>query len=46
MSRGFTEEEAKAVLVRGFMNVDAPLPTSIRKQVDYILDLVAKHAVG
>jgi hypothetical protein len=28
------------------MNIDAPIPTSIKKQVDYILDLVAKHAVG
>lgn len=46
MSKGFTEEEAKAVLVRGFMNIDAPIPTSIKKQVDYILDLVAKHTVG
>lgn len=46
MSRGFTEEEAKSVLVRGFMNIDAPLPPSIKKQVDYILDMVAKYAVG
>jgi len=46
MSRGFTEEEAKAVLVRGFMSIDAPLPSSIKKQVDYILDMVAKYAVG
>jgi len=46
MSRGFTEEEAKAVLVRGFMSIDAPLPPSIKKQVDYILDMVAKYAVG
>ena len=46
MSKGFTEEEAKAVLVRGFMNIDAPIPPQIKRQVDYILDLVAKHAVG
>jgi Fe-S cluster assembly scaffold protein SufB len=46
MSRGFTEDEAKAVLVRGFMNIDAPIPPTIKKQVDQILDMVAKHAVG
>jgi len=46
MSRGFTQEEAKAVLVRGFMNIDAPIPPPIRKHVDAILDIVAKHAVG
>lgn len=46
MSRGFTEDEAKAVLIRGFMNVDAPIPPSIRKQVDVILDMVTKYAVG
>lgn len=46
MSRGFTEEEAKAVLVRGFMNIEAPIPPLIKKQVDVILDMVTKHAVG
>lgn len=46
MSKGFKEEEARAVLVRGFMNIDAPIPPSIKKQVDAILDIVVKHAVG
>ncbi|MEM1529078.1 MAG: SufD family Fe-S cluster assembly protein, partial [Desulfurococcaceae archaeon] len=46
MSRGFTEEEAKAVLVRGFMNIEAPIPPVIKKQVDTILDVVTKYAVG
>ncbi|MEM4718307.1 MAG: SufD family Fe-S cluster assembly protein [Desulfurococcaceae archaeon] len=45
-SRGFTEEEARAVLIRGFMNIDAPIPSIVKKQVEYILDTVAKHAVG
>lgn len=46
MSKGFTEEEARAVLIRGFMNVDAPLPRNIRENVDRILDIVAKYATG
>ena len=46
MSRGFTEDEAKAVLVRGFMNIDAPIPPTIKNQVGQILDMDAKHAVG
>jgi len=47
MSRGFTEE-ARAVLARGFTNIDIPLlaPIPIRRQVDYVLDLVAKYAIG
>ncbi|MEM3993271.1 MAG: SufD family Fe-S cluster assembly protein [Desulfurococcaceae archaeon] len=46
MSKGFSEDEAKAVLIRGFMNIDAPIPPSIKKQVDQILDIVTKYAVG
>lgn len=46
MSKGFTEEEAKSVLIRGFMNVEAPLPKNIRDNVDRILDMVAKYATG
>ncbi|MEM4487615.1 MAG: SufD family Fe-S cluster assembly protein [Desulfurococcaceae archaeon] len=46
MSRGFTEEEAKAVLIRGFMNIDAPIPQVVKREVDRILDIVAKHSTG
>lgn len=47
MSKGFTEDEARAVLVRGFMNVDAPgIPRTVRREIDRILDLVTKYAVG
>lgn len=45
-SRGFTEEEARAVLIRGFMNIEAPIPSVIKKQVEYILDIVTRYAVG
>ncbi|OYT38612.1 MAG: SufBD protein [Desulfurococcales archaeon ex4484_58] len=47
MSKGFTEEEARAILIRGFMNVEAPsIPKNIRAEINRILDLVSKYAVG
>jgi len=47
MSKGFTESEAKSIIVRGFMNIDAPgIPKPVRREIDRILDLVAKYAVG
>ncbi len=47
MSKGFTEDEARAVLVRGFMNVEAPgIPGTIRREINRILDLVTKYALG
>ena len=47
MSRGFTEEEARAILIRGFMSIDVPgIPRSIKIEVNRILDLVTKYAVG
>lgn len=45
-SRGFTEDEARSVLIRGFMNIDAPIPPVVKKQVENILDIVTKYAVG
>jgi len=47
MSKGFTESEAKSVIVRGFMSIDAPgIPFSVRREIDRLLDLIARHAVG
>lgn len=46
MSRGFTEEEAKAVIIRGFMSVDVPIPQVVKREVDRILDIVTKQATG
>jgi len=47
MSKGFSENEAKAILIRGFMNIDAPgIPVSIKAEADRILDMVSKYAVG
>ncbi len=47
MSKGFTEEEARAILIRGFMSIEVPgIPESIRMEVNRILDLVTRYAVG
>ena len=47
MSKGFTEEEAKAILVRGFMSIEAPgIPSRVKMEIDRILDMVSKHAIG
>ncbi len=47
MSKGFNESEARAILIRGFMNIEAPgIPASVRAEADRILDLVSKYAVG
>jgi len=47
MSKGFTEEEARSILIRGFMSIDVPgIPSSIKMEVNKILDLVTKYAVG
>lgn len=46
MSKGFTEEEAKSVIVKGFMSIEAPIPALIKREVDRIVDLTIKHAVG
>ncbi|MEM0380920.1 MAG: SufD family Fe-S cluster assembly protein [Desulfurococcaceae archaeon] len=47
MSKGFDESEAKSLIVRGFMNIDVPgLPISVKREIDRILDIVVKQAVG
>jgi len=47
MSKGFDEEEATALLIRGFLELGVrSLPEAIRPQVSAILDLVAKSARG
>lgn len=47
MSKGFTEEEAKSIIIRGFMSIDVPgIPQSIKIEVNRILDLVTRYATG
>ncbi len=47
MSRGFTEDEAKSIIVRGFMKIEVPgLPEVVRRHVDNIVNTISKLAVG
>jgi len=47
MTRGFTEEEAKSIIVRGFMKVDVPgIPEVVRRHVDSIVNKITRLAVG
>ncbi|MET1159712.1 MAG: SufD family Fe-S cluster assembly protein [Thermoprotei archaeon] len=47
MSKGFTEDEAKSVIIRGFMSIEAPgIPQTIKTEINRVLDLVTKYAVG
>mgnify|MGYP000291765467 CR=1 FL=1 len=47
MSRGFTEEEATSLLVRGFLETGIRgLPEVMKPQVDAILSILARKAVG
>lgn len=47
MSRGFTEDEARALILRGFLKVDMPgLPLTIRKMIDHVTHMLAERATG
>ncbi len=46
-AKGFTEEEARALLLRGFLSVEEPgLPPLIRSEIERIVDFIVKNAVG
>ena len=43
MAKGFNEEEAKSIIIRGFSNIEVKeLPEIIRKQIQYIKDRFLK----
>ncbi len=47
MSKGFTEEEARALILRGFLRVDVPgLPIATRRIIDHVTHLLAEKATG
>ncbi|ADV65007.1 SufB/SufD family protein [Desulfurococcus mucosus] len=47
MSKGFTEDEAKSVLVRGFMSIEVPgIPLAVKREVEKLLDRITRNAVG
>ncbi len=47
MSKGFTEEEARALILRGFMRVEVPgLPLQTQKLIDATVKLLSEKATG
>jgi len=46
-SKGFTEEEARALLLRGFLSAEEKaLPEPLRPEVSRIIDYIVRHATG
>ncbi len=46
MSKGFSEEEAKSLILRGFMRVDIPgLPKATQVMIDNVIKTLSKKAV-
>jgi len=46
MSRGLTEDEATATIVRGFLNVDIPgLPSKLKAEIDRAVQLSQKDVM-
>ncbi len=42
-SKGFTEEEAKSIIIRGFMSIEAPgLPEIVKTQARRLIDYIAR----
>lgn len=47
MSKGFSEEEARGILLRGFLSAEVPgIPQTIKAEIDRIVDYIVKHALG
>ncbi len=46
MARGFSKEEAEALLVRGFMKVDIEgIPENLKKMIDKTIEILSKQAL-
>jgi Fe-S cluster assembly scaffold protein SufB len=47
MARGLTEEEARSVLLRGYLTAEVKgIPPSVKAEIDRITEYVVKHALG
>ena len=47
MSKGFTEEEARAILLRGFLSAEEKaIPEALRPEISRIIDYIVKHSTG
>ncbi|MEZ0346820.1 MAG: SufD family Fe-S cluster assembly protein [Infirmifilum sp.] len=47
MSKGFSEDEARALLIRGFLTPEVSgIPQSLKSEIDRIIDYVVRHSLG
>lgn len=47
LSKGFSEEEARAAIVKGFLNIEEPkLPQQVREVIKRTIEYIASKAVG
>ena len=47
MAKGYSEEEARSLLLRGFLSVETPRqPEHAKKEIDRILEVIIRNAVG
>ncbi|MEM0504966.1 MAG: SufD family Fe-S cluster assembly protein [Sulfolobales archaeon] len=47
MSKGFKEDEAKSILIRGFIDIDAKgIPLTVKSEIDRVLDLIARNVAS
>ncbi|MHB9302138.1 SufD family Fe-S cluster assembly protein [Thermofilum pendens] len=47
MARGFSEEEARSILLRGYLTAETPgLPESVKGEIERVIEYVVRHALG
>ncbi|MGC9095901.1 MAG: SufB/SufD family protein [Infirmifilum sp.] len=47
MSKGFSEDEARSILLRGFLAAEVPgIPPAVKVEIDRIIDYIVRHAFG
>ena len=47
MSKGFSEEEARALILKGFISVEAPkIPRTVKREIDRLVKIIVEKAVG
>jgi len=45
MSKGFKEDEAKSIIIRGFIDIDMrSIPLTVKSEINKVLDLIARNA--
>ncbi|WP_288103832.1 SufD family Fe-S cluster assembly protein [Thermofilum sp.] len=47
LARGFTEEEARSILLRGYLTLEVKgIPPSVKAEIDTITSYVVKYSLG